>query len=101
MDKSFSDGIMNFRKSFEESIKIIKELISEQLMMEAQIAQLASSSTTWQTESSPLSPSIQPDMDINTVILASEEECDNFSVCVDDVFIDKEEDRAISDEIYR
>jgi len=77
----------------------INELKTQNLMMEVQIEQLASSSTTCQTESPSPSPFIQPEMGINNVILASDEECDNFSICVDDVPTDKEEDRAIYDEI--
>ena len=98
MNKSFEDGIMNFHKILEESTVMIKELKAEQLMMEAQIAQLAGSFATWQPDSSP-PLSTQIEEDTNTVILAGDEECDSFSICVDDVPIDKEEDHVITNEI--
>ena len=99
---SLTDVAMEAEKTNEmlkEVMHEINELKTQNLMMEVQIAQLASSSTTWQTESPSPSVSIQPEMGINTVILASDEEYDNFSICVDDVPTDKEEDRAIYDEI--
>ena len=46
MNKSFEDGIMNFQKSIEESTMMSKELKAKQLVMEAQIVRLASSSIT-------------------------------------------------------
>ncbi|KAL1827302.1 hypothetical protein ACET3Z_005714 [Daucus carota] len=98
MTESFEDGIMNFQKCIEESTKMIKELKAEQVMMEVQIAQLASSSTTWKTDSSP-PISIQVEDDINTIIFASDEECNSFSICDDDAPIDKGEDHVIANEI--
>lgn len=66
--------------------------------METQIAQLASSSTTWQTEYS-LSPSLQVEDEISSIILARDEECDSFLIRVDDVPIDKEGDHLTTNEI--
>ena len=76
MNKSFEDGIMNFQKSIEESTMMSKELKAKQLVMEAQIVRLASSSITWQIDSSP--PTTQIEDGTNTIILASDEECDSF-----------------------
>ena len=44
-------------------------------------------------------PYIQSDTDINIIILASDEKCDTFSMCVDNVSTDKQEDHAFANEI--
>ena len=92
------DMFINLQKSFEENNKVIQELKTQQRVMETQIAELANSSATWQPDSLPLS-SIQPEDYMNAIILTSDQEYDSFSICVDDVTIEIEDEHANDDAI--
>ena len=81
-----------------ELMQEINELKTQNLIMEAQIAELANSSTTWQLNSSS-QPSIQSEEDMGVIVLPSDQEYESFFMCVNDVTIDKEEEHAIDEKI--